>query len=378
MKSVDTAQNINDLRKRAKRYLPKGLYEFIARGSENEVALQHNRYILDALKIKQQVLVDVSARSTETALFGQRLAMPLVIAPTGAAGLLRYRGEAQLARAATAAGIACTVAMASNTDLGIVRQEATGTLWLQVYLAPDPLANRALIERAQRLGYNGLVATVDTPVAPNREYNWHNGFNLPVTLNRRNAFDLATHPRWLLGVLGRYLLHEGFPRFEPIQRDERADWSAIQRVREYWRGPLIVKGIGSAEDARLAVQAGIDGLVLSNHGGRNLDSAASPLELLATVAASVEGRLPILLDSGVMRGSDVFKALALGASAVMVGRAPLYGLGAGGQAGALRALALLRQELDRCMAYAGVCNIAEIGAAQLHTATVAARPGGAL
>ncbi|MBD1553134.1 alpha-hydroxy acid oxidase [Pseudomonas typographi] len=367
MNSWETAQNVDDLRRLAKAYLPKGFYQFIARGSEGEVALHHNRQALDAVKIKPRALVDVFQRSTQVQLFGQTLSMPLMIAPTGAAGLLRYQGEAQMARAAAAAGIPYTLAMATNTPLEVVRRHSSGQLWLQLYLSPRSEINRALLQKASKLGYDGLMLTVDTPVAPNREYNWRNGFSLPVTLNRRNALDLLGHPRWLLGVMGRYWLREGLPRFEPFERNTRAGWSTLQRLREDWAGPLVVKGIGCPEDAALAVQAGVDGLVLSNHGARNLDSSAAPITLLAQVAAEVAGRVPILMDGAITRGSDIFKALAMGASGVLIGRAALYGLAAGGEAGAARTLALLHEELDRCMGYAGARTVAEIDPSRINS-----------
>ncbi|MBV6826520.1 alpha-hydroxy acid oxidase [Pseudomonas sp. PD9R] len=293
------------------------------------------------------------------------------MAPTGAAGLLWYHGEAALARAANVTGIPYCLAMSSITPLDVVRREARGQLWLQLYLSPDAESNRAMIERARHLHFDALIVTVDTVVSPNREYNWRNGFNLPIKVNRRNALDLVIHPRWTLGVIGRYLLNEQMPRMDPIKRDERAEWSAIKRIRDLWSGPLVIKGIGCTEDALAALQTGADAIVLSNHGARNLDSASSPLALLPEVARRVAGRLPIWVDSGFMRGSDIFKALASGASAVLIGRAALYGLAAGGEAGATRSLALLREELDRCMAYAGVRTIAEIGPQHLQSDALA-------
>lgn len=368
MKSFNAAQNIDDMRLLARQRLPRGMYEFIARGSEDEIGLQHNRTVLDSIKIKPRVMVDVANRSVGTALLGRAQAMPIAVAPTGAAGLLWYHGESALARAASAMGIPYCLAMSSITPLETVRRDTDGNLWLQLYLSPDPEVNRAMIDRARHLQFDALIVTVDTVVSPNREYNWHNGFNLPIRVNRRNALDLATHPRWTLGVIGRYLLNRQMPRLEPIRRDESADWSAIQRVRDSWSGPLVIKRIGCIEDAMAALHTGADAIVLSNHGARNLDSAPSPMTLLPHVAQSLAGRLPIWVDSGFMRGSDVFKALAFGASAVLAGRAALYGLAAAGEVGALRSLALLREELDRCMAYAGVRNIAEIGPQHLHCA----------
>lgn len=374
MKSLVAAQNIDDLRLLAKKRLPKGMYEFIARGSEDEVGLRHNRNVLDSIKIKPRVLTNVAGRSLTTTLLGNTQSMPLAVAPTGAAGFLWYHGEAALARAASTMGIPYCLAVSSLTPLETVRRDTKGRLWLQLYLSPNPEVNRAIIQRARQLQFDALVVTVDTVVAPNREYNWRNGFNLPIRLNRRNALDLATHPRWTLGVIGRYLLNQQMPRLDPISRDETADWSCIQRVRDLWPGALVIKGIGSIEDAMAAMETGADAIVLSNHGARNLDSASSPMELLPHVACSVAGRLPIWVDSGFTRGSDVFKALASGASAVLTGRAALYGLAAAGEAGATRCLAVLREELDRCMAYAGVRTIEDIGPQHLQHATSLTSP----
>lgn len=394
MSRLDWAQNIDDLRTLARQRLPRGLFEFVARGSEDEVGLAHNRTVLDSIKIKPRVLVDVSQRSIATTLLGQPQRMPLIVGPTGAAGLLWYQGESELARAAADAGVPYVLAMSSITPLEEVRRACNGALWFQLYLSPEQATSDAMVDRAQAAGYDALVLTVDTVVSPNREYNSRNGFSVPVRLNRRNALDFVSHPRWSLGVIARYLAAGGMPRFEnypqgmrnsvagrqkkrwaPVKRDESADWTSISRIRTRWSGPLIIKGIGCVEDALSAVQAGADAIVLSNHGARNLDSAASPVQLLPQVAYAVAGRCAIWVDSGFLRGSDVFKALALGAQAVLVGRATLYGLAAGGTAGAGRSLDFLREELDRCMAYAGVADACQIGLKHLQdTGAVFAPP----
>lgn len=385
MSRLDWAQNIDDLRTLARQRLPRGLFEFVARGSEDEVGLAHNRAVLDSIKIKPRALVDVSQRSTATTLLGQPQRMPLIVGPTGAAGLLWYQGESELARAAAAAGVPYVLAMSSITPLEEVRRACDGALWFQLYLSPEQATSDAMIERAQAAGYDALVLTVDTVVSPNREYNSRNGFSVPVRLNRRNVLDFASHPRWSLGVIGRYLTSGGMPRFEnypqgmrnsvagrqkkrwaPVKRDESADWTSIARIRDRWTGPLIIKGIGCVEDALAAAEAGADAIVLSNHGARNLDSAASPVQLLPHVVQAFAGRCPVWVDSGFLRGSDLFKALALGAQAVLVGRATLYGLAAGGAAGGLRSLEFLREELDRCMAYAGTNDVTRLSLQNLQ------------
>ncbi|MGI4839876.1 MAG: alpha-hydroxy acid oxidase [Janthinobacterium lividum] len=381
MKALERTCNIDDLRRLAKQRLPRGVYEFVARGTEDEVGLGHNRTVLDSIKIKPRVLTDVSRRDTSTTLLGRGQKLPLIVGPTGAAGLLWYQGEAQLARAAAAAGVPYVLAMSSITPLEDVRAACDGQLWFQLYLSPEQEISDGMIDRARAARFDALVLTVDTVVSPNREYNSRNGFSVPVTVNRRNIFDFALHPRWTLGVIGRYLANGGMPRFEnypqgmrnsvagrqkqrwaPVKRDESADWRAVAQVRKRWSGPLIVKGIGCVEDALAAAQAGADAIIVSNHGGRNVDSAVSPTQLLPRVVAAVAGRCPVWVDSGFVRGSDVFKALALGAEAVLLGRATLYGLAAGGEAGGLRSLTFFKEELDRCMAFAGTPDLAAINA----------------
>jgi isopentenyl diphosphate isomerase/L-lactate dehydrogenase-like FMN-dependent dehydrogenase len=270
--------------------------------------------------------------------------------------------------------------MSSITPLEDVRKACHGALWFQLYLTPDAADSDAMIDRAQAAGFDALVLTVDTVVSPNREYNSRNGFSVPLRVNRRNALDFALHPRWTFGVIARYLATSGMPRFEnhpqgkrhslagrqdkrwaPVKRDESAGWESVARIRSRWAGPLVIKGIGCVEDALAAVQAGADAIVLSNHGARNLDSAASPVQLLPQVVKAVAGRCPVWVDSGFMRGSDVFKALALGAQAVLLGRATLFGLAAAGHAGGLRSLQFMREELDRCMAFAGVAEVGGVG-----------------
>lgn len=385
MSRLDWAQNIDDLRSLARQRLPRGLFEFVARGSEDETALRHNRAVLDSIKVKPRVLVDVSQRNSATTLLGRPQQLPLIVGPTGAAGMLWHQGEAELARAAADAGVPYVLAMSSITPLEDVRKACHGALWFQLYLTPDAADSDAMIDRAKAAGFDALVLTVDTVVSPNREYNSRNGFSVPLRANRRNALDFALHPRWTFGVIARYLATSGMPRFEnhpprkrhslagrqdkrwaPVKRDESAGWEAVARIRSRWAGPLVIKGIGCVEDALAAVQAGADAIVLSNHGARNLDSAASPVQLLPQVVKAVAGRCPVWVDSGFMRGSDVFKALALGAQAVLLGRATLFGLAAAGHAGGLRSLQFMREELDRCMAFAGVADVAAVGLQNLQ------------
>ncbi|HXF67266.1 MAG TPA: alpha-hydroxy acid oxidase [Burkholderiales bacterium] len=376
-KAVDRAYNIWDLRALARRRLPKGLFEFIDRGTEDEVALANNRAVFERIRFRPRTLVDVSGRSQQVALFGRTHEMPLAIAPTGTAGLLWYEGEIALARAARAAGVPFALATGSMTAMEKVAQEAGGTLWFQLYMWPDRSLSHKLVERARAAGYQALIVTVDGVVPGNREYNLRNGFTVPFSFTRRNVADVLAHPRWLLGVLARYLATTGMPRYEnypseikyrvtarPMgrsqMRNDSLNWDDLRALRRIWPGTLMVKGILHPRDAAAAAECGADAVIVSNHGGRNLDSAVSPIEVLPEVVDAVGHRITVLVDSGFRRGSDVVKALALGAKGVLIGRATLYGVAAGGEAGARRALALLREEIDRVMALIGARSVAEL------------------
>jgi len=372
------AHNIADLREIARRRLPKGLFEFVDRGSEDEVALRNNRSAFEKIKLKPRNLIDVSGRTQQVTLFGKQHKMPLIIAPTGSAGLMWHEGEIQLARAAAAAGIPCTLATGSMTAMEKVMEQAGGTLWFQLYMWPDRSLSHKLIERARVAGYEALVVTVDGAAPGNREYNLRNGFTIPFSFTRRNVTDVVTHPGWLLGVLAKYMLTTGMPRYEnyptelknkitaapmgrSMMRNDTLTWDDLRVLRKLWPHTLMVKGILHPQDAILAADCGADGIIVSNHGGRNLDSSPAPIDVLPEVADAVGNRITVLIDSGFRRGSDVVKALALGAKAVMVGRPTLYGTAAGGEAGAARAIGIFRDEINRVMALLGCRSIGELG-----------------
>jgi isopentenyl diphosphate isomerase/L-lactate dehydrogenase-like FMN-dependent dehydrogenase len=388
------AYNIFDLRETARRRVPKGLFEFVDRGTEDEVSLRNNRAVFERIRLKPRTLVDVSGRSQEVTLFGNRHKMPLVIAPTGVAGLLWHEGEIALARAAREAGIPFTLATGSMTAMERVAEQAGGELWFQLYLWPDRALSYQLVERAKAAGFKALVVTVDAAVSGNREYNLRNGFTIPFTFTAKNVSDVLMHPRWMLGVLARYVLTTGMPRYEnypseikykvtarPMGRSQmKSDslsWDDLRELRRMWPHKLLVKGLLHPQDAVMAADCGADGVVISNHGGRNLDGAISPLEVLPEVADAVGKRVAVLVDSGFRRGSDVVKALALGAHAVQIGRPTLYGIAAGGQHGARRALDLFREEIDRVMALLGCRSVAELGPEYLQLADAALRAAGA-
>ena len=398
MGSVHQAYNIADLRKMALRRVPHGLFEFVDRGTEDEVSLRHNRAIFERIRLKPRNLVDVSKRSQEVTLFGKKHKMPIIIAPTGTAGLMWYEGEIALARAAAEAGVPFTLATGSMTAMEKVAEEAGGTLWFQLYMWPDRSLSHKLVERAKAAGYEALVVTVDGVVPGNREYNLRNGFTIPFTFTRGNITDVLRHPRWMLGVLGRYLVTTGMPRYQnyptdikyritagPMgrssMRNDSLNWDDLRALRKLWPHRLLVKGLLHPQDALMAADCGADGVIVSNHGGRNLDTVISPIEALPEVVDAVGKRVAVLVDSGFRRGTDVIKALAMGAHAVQIGRATLYGVAAGGEEGARRAISIFRGEIDRVIALLGCNSISELSMEHLQApdvplrATDTVRPG---
>jgi len=371
------AYDIADLRELARRRLPKGVFEFMDRGNGDEVALANNREAFERIKLVPHALVDTSSRSQEITLFGNRQKMPIVIAPTGSAGLNWFEGEIALARAAAAAGIPFTLATGSMTSMERVAEQAGGTLWFQIYMWPDRSLSHGLVERAKAAGYQALVVTVDTPVPPGREYNLRNGMTVPFRFTRRNVTDLLMHPRWVATVLARYLLTSGMPRYENYPTEVKAritaapmgrsmmvtdslTWDDLKALRRIWPHRLLVKGILRSQDAVLAADCDADGVIISNHGGRAVDSTMAPIEVLPSVIEAAGKRLTVMVDSGFRRGADVVKALALGAAAVLVGRATLYGTAVAGEAGAARAIEIYRDEIDRILGLIGCPDVAQL------------------
>ena len=372
------AYDIADLRELARRRLPRGVFEFFDRGNGDEVALVENRAAFERYKFTPHQLVDTSRRSQEVTLFGKRHKMPIAVAPTGSAGLAWYEGEIELARAAAKAGIPFTLATGSMTALERVAEQAGGTLWFQVYMWPDRAASHRLVERAKAAGYQAVVVTVDTPVPPGREYNLRNGMTVPFRFTRRNVTDVMLHPRWLAGVLMRYLATTGMPRYEnyptevktritalPMGRSmmttDSLTWDDLRVLRKLWPHALMVKGILRPQDAVLAADCGADAVIVSNHGGRAVDSTPAPIDVLPSVADAVGSRMTVLVDSGFRRGADVIKGLALGAKAVLIGRAPLFGTAVAGESGAARAIEIYRDEIDRMLALIGCPGVAHLG-----------------
>jgi (S)-mandelate dehydrogenase len=373
------AENIDDLREIARRRLPRVCFDWLDGGSEDHVTWHRNREAFDEQRFRPRIMVDVGGRTQRVAMFGKTFESPIGIAPTGAAGLYGYRADIALARTARDAGIPYVLSTASFDPLEqVARAVEGGTLWFQLYMSKNRESADRLIQRAFDVGCEALIVTGDVAVIGNREYNRRNRFSVPFRLTPRTMVDGVLHPRWLFGVFLRTLLDTGVPRYQnddsapgtqsviaaPVpsfqaRRDE-IDWSDFDWLRERWPGPLFVKGVLRADDALLAQRHGADGVFVSNHGGRQLDSAIAPLDAIAEIRAAVGPEMKLILDGGVRRGADIVKAIALGADMAFVGRATLYGLAAGGEAGSRRAVKLLRDEVDRVIALLGYRSIDEI------------------
>ena len=368
--------NIADLREKARRRLPLGIWEYLERGTEDEAGMARNRAAYDAVTFRPRVLRGVDAVDPSAELFGRPLPFPFALAPTGAAGMMWHEGDLALARAAAKAGVPFTISSASTMDLERIAA-AGGRLWFQLYFWADRELSLSVVDRAAALGCEALFVTLDMPVPPNREYIHRNGFGTPFQLNSRNLFDVMTHPRWLAGVMGRYALAGGIPsqanRPDRLRtkvthaampgalfKQDDLDWSGVKSLRDRWPGKLVLKGILHPEDAEQAITLGADGVVVSNHGARALDSSIATIEALPGVVQAVGRRGAVLFDSGVRRGSDIAKAVALGADVVMAGRAPLYGLAAHGEAGVARTIEILRAEFVRTMAMLGARDDGEL------------------
>ena len=370
------ALSIEELRLIARRRVPHFAFEYVACGAEDEVTLGWNRAVFDTIRFLPRTLVDTTARHQRIDLFGREANAPLVIAPTALNGIQRHRGDVALACAAAALGIPFCLSTFSNVRLEDLASEAGGRLWMQLYVMKDRSIARAILGRADRAGYEALLVTSDANVFGLREWDRRN-YREPGKLTLRNLVDVARHPRWAFDVL----VPHGIPRFEnvldflpPEARSARAGvaylarllvpdvtWDDVEWLRREWPRRLLLKGVLHVADARRAADLGCDGIVLTNHGGRQLDGCVSPLEVLPEIARAVGHRLAVIVDSGFRRGTDVVKAIALGARAVMVGTAPLYGLAAGGEEGVGHALGILSGEVDRVLGQLGCTSLAELG-----------------
>ena len=377
------ALNIADLRVMARQRVPHFAFEYVEGGAEDEATLRNNRAAFARWRLVPRTLVDTTARSLRSSLFGQTLAAPLVIGPTGLNGMLDPDGDVALARAAARLQLPFTLSTFSTTRLEDVAARAPGRLWLQLYVMRERASAHDLLRRAAAAGYEALVFTTDANVFGSREWDRRN-YRAPGRPNLRTLLDMLRHPRWLAAMAGS----GGVPRFRNLESflprsassalggstvipqlmDASICWEDLAWMRAAWPGKLLVKGILSVADAERAAALGCDGIVLSNHGGRQLDSCVAPLEVLPQVAAAVGSRLTLIIDSGFRRGTDVVKALCLGAHAVMLGRATLYGLAAGGERGAHQALEIIVSETDRVLGQLGCTSPAQLGPQYLQRA----------
>jgi len=369
--------SLQDFEAAARRRLPRPIFGYIAGAAEDNASLHDNRAVFDEYAFVTRVLRDVSQRSQAVELWGKRYRSPFAIAPMGINALSTYRGDVVLARAAQAEGIASIMSGTSLIPMETVAQSSPGT-WFQAYLPGDQARIDALIDRVARAGFDTLVITVDIPISANRENNIRTGFSTPLRPSLRLALDGALRPGWVLGTFARTLLRHGMPHFEnsfatrgapivssTVLRDfsarDHLSWQHLQSIRQRWRGRLVVKGVLSVADALAARDAGADGVILSNHGGRQLDGAASAMRVLEAVVQALGPDYPVLIDGGFRRGSDVLKALALGARMVLVGRPFNYAAAVAGEAGVRHAIGLLRDEVDRNLAMLGVNQLSELG-----------------
>jgi L-lactate dehydrogenase (cytochrome) len=365
--------SLEDFEDAARRVLPRPIFGYAAGSVETGASLRANLAAWDDLAFVPRMLVDTSARSQKAVLFGRTYDAPFGIAPMGGTSMAAYQGDLVLARAAAQANIPMAMSGAALTPLEQVRS-AGATTWFQAYVPGDEETIGRLVDRVERAGYDTLVVTCDVQVASNREHYIRTGFHTPLRPTLRLAWDSALRPRWLFGMLLRTLLTHGMPHFEnmgprvplisrsgkrdPGRRD-RLSWKHIEGIRRRWRGRLVLKGILDPADARRARELGIDGVIVSNHGGRQLDGAVAPLRVLPAIAAEA-GAMTVMMDGGVRRGTHVLKALAQGASFVFVGRPFFYAAAVGGEPGVAHAIRLLRDEIDRDMALLGVTALAEV------------------
>jgi (S)-mandelate dehydrogenase len=365
------AINIEDLRAIARKRLPRFVFTYVDGGAEDEITLLGNREAYRRLRFRPRTLVDVSKRDLSTRLLGAPSAIPVVVGPTALNGLSWRDGDIALARAAAAAGVPFAMSTASMSLVEDVAREAPGRHWLQAYVFSERRITDAIIARARAADFECVVLTSDFPVAGKRERDLRTGLLPHQRFTLSTKLDMLMHPRWLATIA----IHR--PRFVNVERelepgqnvnsfvghgmfDPSFSWDDIKRFRALWPRKLMLKGVMRADDAERAIAAGVDGLVISNHGGRQLDGAISGIDALPDIVRAVSGRASIFVDGGIRRGSDIAKAIALGAEGVILGRAPIYGLAAGGQAGVARAIAILSDELDRTLALTGCPDIAAL------------------
>lgn len=367
--------DLDDFERAVRGKLPHAVYGYVAHGSESEATLRANRAAFDAWRLVTRVLVGVKERRQHIQLFGRLYAAPFGIAPMGGSALVAYDGHSVMAKAAANADIPFILSANSIIPLEEVARH-NPNMWFAAYQSPNRSAIDGMVERLERAGVPVLVVTADVPIGSNREADARAGFGFPIRPGLKLSWDVATHPRWMISVLARTLVKRGNPHIDNLEpwggpglfsrqvagiaAHEGLRWDHIRLMRERWKGPLVVKGILSPADAAMARDCGADGIILSNHGGRQLDQAVSPMQTLAQVLER-SGDLTVMIDSGFRRGTDVVKAFGLGAQAVFIGRPFLFAAAYAGEPGVAHAIALLAKEIDRDMAMLGLRDIRDIG-----------------
>lgn len=378
---LDDCYSIERLRLAARARLPRPIFDFFDGGAEDEITLRENVDAFQRLRLSPRVLRDVSQVDMAAPFVGAPAALPCAIGPTGAVGFGWRGGDVALARAAAQAGIPYALSTSATASIEEIADQAPGRLWFQAYILQDKARLADLISRAAVAGYEALVITVDLPVGGKRERDLAHGLGFPMKLTPRNVCQFARRPAWsldmllrrppvmpsLAGLAGRTADRRAMKSVAGRNYDPAFDLDDLARLRDGWKGRLIVKGVVNGLDVDAIVGLGADALVVSNHGGRQLDTGIASLAALPEVLAAARGRVPVLLDGGVRRGSDIFKALALGAAGVLTGRATLYGVLAGGHPGACKALQILRDELQRTMQLCGARRLADINDDMLRT-----------
>jgi L-lactate dehydrogenase (cytochrome) len=372
---LQRAATVEDLRRIARRRLPRGVFDYIDGGAEDERSMRRNVEAFSRLELRPNVLRDVSRLDLTTTLFGVERAMPLILAPTGFTRITHSDGELAVARAAERAGVPYSLSTMSTRSIEEVAEVSAGAKWFQVYAWKDRGLVEELVKRAAASGYEALWLTVDTAVLGRRERDVRRGYTIPPKIGLDTLVDGALHPAWTLD----FLTHDPIvfanvvgstdeDGSDPItlaehvmrQFDQALSWRDVDWLRTVWDGPIVLKGIQTVDDALRAVDAGVEGIGLSNHGGRQLDDAPAPIELVEPVAQAVAGRAAVICDGGIRRGSDIVKAIALGANACSIGRAYLYAMGAAGERGVDHVLEFLRDGMARTMALTGRTSVSEI------------------
>jgi (S)-mandelate dehydrogenase len=381
--------NVDDYRAEARRLLPRFVFDCVDGAAEDERCLSRNEQDLAAMTLAPRVLRDTVCVDTSVEVLGTRWRVPFGIAPTGLNGLVRPNGDLILAESAHKAGTCFALSTASNMTLEDIRHRAPdGPLWMQLYVMQRDMAEQ-IVKRARNVGYDALVLTVDVPVSGIRERDRRNGLRMPFQLTPRLAWDLFTHPRWSVRAA-----FAGQPQFVNILPDTQSGgsapmqaallarsmdrsvvWESLSWLRDLWKGPLLLKGVLHHDDARLAIAHGVDGLIVSNHGGRQLDCAPSAIAALPAVVSAAEGRIPVFMDGGIRRGSDIAKAIVSGATAIFVGRPTLFGLASRGGAGVDGVLRALSDELTCTMSLLGTSSIAGLRRMQLQSVCRSVRSG---